>query len=77
MHVESLSERLTSPMTVNTMSATEEDVLKMGKTKDAVKIPSEYGGGYMASLEVNHQLHCMVSAVSLVVPSLLQYLAIV
>ncbi|KAI4179243.1 MAG: hypothetical protein LQ346_007234 [Caloplaca aetnensis] len=41
------------------MSATEEDVLKMGKTKDAVKIPSEYGGGYMASLEVNHQLHCM------------------
>ena len=43
------------------MSITEEEVLKIGKTTDAIKIPSQFGGGYMASVEVNHQLHCLVS----------------
>ncbi|KAL8970275.1 MAG: hypothetical protein Q9197_003891 [Variospora fuerteventurae] len=41
------------------MRITEADVLKVGKTKDAVKIPAQYGGGYLASVEVNHQLHCI------------------
>lgn len=44
---------------VRVTSITEEEVLKIGKTTDAIKIPSQFGGGYMASVEVNHQLHCL------------------
>ncbi|KAL9597416.1 MAG: hypothetical protein Q9219_005169 [cf. Caloplaca sp. 3 TL-2023] len=44
---------------VHTMRISEDDILKIGKSTDAVKIPAEYGGGYLASLEVNHQLHCV------------------
>ena len=43
------------------MSISEEDVLKVGKTTEAIRIPPEFGGGFMASVEVNHQLHCVVS----------------
>lgn len=42
------------------MSISETDLLSAGYSKDSVKLPDEYGGGYMASLEVNHQLHCLV-----------------
>ncbi|KAL8832369.1 MAG: hypothetical protein Q9170_004905 [Blastenia crenularia] len=44
---------------VGMMSITKEDILRIGKTTDSVKIPPQFGGGYMASLEVNHQLHCI------------------
>lgn len=41
------------------MSVPEEVVLKSGETTDAVRLPSEMGGGYLAWAEVNHQLHCL------------------
>ncbi|KAJ6036866.1 hypothetical protein N7540_001145 [Penicillium herquei] len=44
---------------IRIMSISEDDVLKAGKTTDAIQIPQKWGGGYMASLEVNHQLHCV------------------
>jgi len=45
---------------VDIMSISEEEVLQAGKTTDAIRIPEEFGGGFMASVEVNHQLHCVV-----------------
>ncbi|KAF8813235.1 hypothetical protein BYT27DRAFT_7335163 [Phlegmacium glaucopus] len=40
---------------------TREQILKIGKedTPSKVKFREEDGGGYMASLEVTHQLHCL------------------
>jgi hypothetical protein len=46
-----------------TLAISEEELKLIGKdsTADAtVKIPSHYGGGYYATLEVFHQLHCLV-----------------
>ena len=43
------------------MSISEDDLLKSGSSTDAVRIPDDHGGGFMASVEVNHQLHCLVS----------------
>ena len=43
------------------MSISEEDLLKSGSSTDAVRIPEDYGGGFMVSVEVHHQLHCLVS----------------
>ena len=43
------------------MSISEDSVVKSGSEIDSVQIPSEYGGGYMATLEFTHQLHCVVS----------------
>ena len=42
-----------------------EQVLKIGKfdTPSKVKFREEDGGGYMASMEVTHQLHCLVRRV--------------
>ena len=39
-----------------------EELKKIGKTDSPsiVKFPEEEGGGYMASVEVFHQLHCLV-----------------
>ena len=38
------------------------DTLKMiGAPEDSARLPPESGGGYMGSLEVFHQLHCVVS----------------
>ena len=39
-----------------------EQVKKIGKidSPSKVKFREEDGGGYMASLEVTHQLHCLV-----------------
>lgn len=42
------------------MSISQGKVLKAGKTTDAIRKPEEFGGGFMASVEVNHQLHCVV-----------------
>jgi len=47
-----------------TLRISEEELGLIGKdaTEDAaVKIPAEFGGGYWATLEVFHQLHCLVS----------------
>ncbi|KAJ6032643.1 hypothetical protein N7540_003375 [Penicillium herquei] len=44
------------------ISLSEEDLLKGGKTTDAVRIPDIWGGGYLASLEFTHQIHCVCIA---------------
>lgn len=44
---------------VGIMSVTDEDMDKIGHSKDSVRLPPESGGGFMGSLEVNHQLHCV------------------
>jgi hypothetical protein len=41
-------------------SLSDSDLSAIGKTRDAVRFPSELGGGYVGSLEVFHQLHCLV-----------------
>lgn len=43
---------------------TREQLLMIGKedTPSKVKFREEDGGGYMASVEVTHQLHCLVNA---------------
>ena len=46
---------------VGIMSISEDDLLKSGSSTDAVRIPDDYGGGFMVSVEVHHQLHCLVS----------------
>ncbi|KAI3331742.1 hypothetical protein HD806DRAFT_546089 [Xylariaceae sp. AK1471] len=41
-------------------SVTEEDIERIGKLENStVMLPPESGGGYMASLEAVHQLHCL------------------
>ena len=39
----------------------EHELNSSGFTTDHVKIPKEYGGGYLMELEMSHQLHCLVS----------------
>jgi hypothetical protein len=41
------------------MSVSEEVVIKSGEDTNAVRLPGELGGGYLAWAEVNHQLHCL------------------
>ena len=50
--------------TVKPTRLTREQLLMIGKedTPSKVKFREEDGGGYMASLEVTHQLHCLVNA---------------
>ena len=43
------------------MGLSEEEMERIGHSKDSARLPPESGGGYMASLEVNHQIHCLVS----------------
>ncbi|KAL7917021.1 hypothetical protein ACQKWADRAFT_307810 [Trichoderma austrokoningii] len=41
-------------------SITKEEVERMGKlTNSTIMLPASSGGGYMASLEATHQLHCV------------------
>ncbi|KAI1119895.1 hypothetical protein F5Y10DRAFT_259447 [Nemania abortiva] len=45
---------------VGPFSLTAEDVIKMGKSaEECSKLPEELGGGYMGTVEVFHQLHCL------------------
>lgn len=40
---------------------TRDDVVRMGKSpEECVQLPENLGGGYMATIEVFHQLHCLV-----------------
>jgi hypothetical protein len=50
--------------TVQPTRLTREQLLKVGRedTPSKVKLREEDGGGYMASLEFTHQLHCLVNA---------------
>ncbi|TAQ87319.1 hypothetical protein B7494_g4369 [Chlorociboria aeruginascens] len=41
------------------ISISEETYEKLNASKNAVKVPSDYGGGRQAFLEVLHQLHCL------------------
>ena len=41
------------------MSVPFEVVKESGETADAVRLPEDLGGGYLAWAEVNHQLHCL------------------
>ncbi|KAI9756384.1 MAG: hypothetical protein M4579_003888 [Chaenotheca gracillima] len=40
-------------------SASEEDMDRIGADRDSVRLPPESGGGYYATLEVFHQMHCL------------------
>lgn len=42
------------------MSVLPEELIKSGSDTDSVRVPEMLGGGYMASLEITHQLHCLV-----------------
>jgi len=44
---------------VRVMSISEEELIKSGFNTDSVRLPEQLGGGYMASVEINHQLHCL------------------
>jgi hypothetical protein len=46
------------------MSITEGTFAKLNASKNAVKVPAEYGGGRQAFVEVIHELHCLVSLTS-------------
>ena len=41
------------------MGVSKEDALAAGGTLSDARLPEEMGGGYMASVEVVHQLHCL------------------
>ncbi|MCJ1391221.1 hypothetical protein MMC18_004083 [Xylographa bjoerkii] len=41
------------------MGISAEEALAVGGTLDDARLPEEMGGGYMASVEVVHQLHCL------------------
>ncbi|KAL8626496.1 hypothetical protein Q9189_007809 [Teloschistes chrysophthalmus] len=43
------------------MSVSEEEVLRAGKTTEAIRIPERFGGGFLASVEVQHHLHCVLN----------------
>lgn len=43
------------------ISISEETFGKINASKNAVKVPAEYGGGRLAFVEAIHQLHCLVS----------------
>ena len=59
-------------MLVKPIRLTKEQLLKVGKkdTPSKVKFLDEDGGGYMAALEVNHQVHCLVPYLPLLLFSL-------
>lgn len=43
------------------LNLTEDEVSRMGLPKDSVRWPKSAGGGYAATLEITHQLHCLRS----------------
>ena len=43
------------------MSISDDTLRMIGASEDSARLPEESGGGYMGSLEVFHQLHCVVS----------------
>jgi len=51
-------EEITRPGGV--LGITADDVRRLGKDPEIViKLPKDFGGGYMASVELPHQLHCL------------------
>ena len=52
---------LTILVLAGVFSVTAEEVERLGKKANStVMLPPESGGGYMASMEATHQLHCLV-----------------
>jgi hypothetical protein len=43
------------------MGASAKDLRDAKLDPDNVRLPAELGGEYLVSLEVTHQLHCLVS----------------
>lgn len=61
-HSEEYSEDVNEEVSAGVFSVTPEEVKRIGKMDNStVMLPAESGGGYMASLEATHQLHCVVS----------------
>ena len=44
---------------VQPLSISRADLLRIGAPLDSVELPAELGGGYLASVEAIHQLHCL------------------
>ena len=40
-----------------------QELIRAGGSDISVQIPAHLGGGYMASLELDHNIHCLVSLV--------------
>lgn len=62
------TDQVSSVLPGPTLTISEEDLRLIGKYSSAnatVKIPERYGGGYLATLEVFHNLHCLVRLVFL------------
>ncbi|KAI1418054.1 hypothetical protein F5Y13DRAFT_184568 [Hypoxylon sp. FL1857] len=49
----------TALLRVGIMGLTKEEVRRTGAPLDAVRLPAESGGGYMAYLASHHHLHCL------------------
>ncbi|KAI1136544.1 hypothetical protein F5Y05DRAFT_414804 [Hypoxylon sp. FL0543] len=49
----------TALLRVGMMSLNEEEVRRVGASPDAVRLPPDSGGGYMAYLASHHHLHCL------------------
>ncbi|OTA57161.1 hypothetical protein K449DRAFT_467922 [Hypoxylon sp. EC38] len=49
----------TALLRVGMMSLSEEEMRRAGVSLDAVRLPPESGGGYMAYLASHHHLHCL------------------
>lgn len=53
--------KLTFLTSVGPFAITGDDVTRMGKSaQECAPLPEELGGGYMGTVEVFHQLHCLV-----------------
>ena len=46
---------------VGVMSISQETLDRIDHSPESVRLPPESGGGFMGSLEVFHQIHCVVS----------------
>ena len=44
---------------VQPLSISRAELLQIGAPLDSVELPAELGGGYLASVEAIHQLHCL------------------
>jgi len=41
------------------MSLSSEEMIKADLSTNYARLPAEFGGGYMAAIEVFHQIHCV------------------
>lgn len=43
----------------NTVNLTAEQMVELGRPLDSIQYPDRHGGGYLAQVEMIHQLHCL------------------